>query len=140
MSDPAPIDVLIVDDSRCDAQLIHLWLRNSSLIHAVEAVHNGHDAVDRIRSQGAYAGLPLPKLILLDLHLPDMSGWELLEEVNADLKAAGIPVVILTGTVQRTDSAKAATRGCVDCLAKPFDADEFEVFVQRIESVIRDRN
>jgi DNA-binding response OmpR family regulator len=75
--------------------------------------------------------------VLLDSHLPDLHGLEILAELRRNPELAGIGVFVLSGTFHPDDSRRALELGADDYMAKPFEADDFERLVQRIEEFAR---
>lgn len=136
MTDVPAATILIVDDSRADTRLMQLWLRNSAFIRDVQVVRSGSEALALLRKEGAEAHSQRPQLILLDVHLPDMFGWDLLETLRRDTSLADIPVIVLTGTVNDVDAQMASQLGAVRYLCKPIDADEFAVLVREIDAIL----
>jgi CheY-like chemotaxis protein len=114
--------VLVVEDDVDIRDLIADILRLEG--YAVEAVENGQEALDILRKGG-----PHPRLILLDMMMPVMNGWEFRAAQAEDPQIAGIPVVILTGG----GNASAAAQGLgVDTfLRKPVDLDELLAIVKK---------
>jgi CheY-like chemotaxis protein len=129
--------ILIVDDSRADSRLTELWLRNSAAVQDVQVVRTGSAALEFLRREGADGQAQRPQLVLLDVHLPDILGWDLLKSLRADEKLRDIPVVVLTGTVNDGDMQLAKDLGAVRCLCKPIDADEFAAFVREIDAILQ---
>jgi two-component system response regulator len=138
MTTPTPKTVLIIDDSHADARLMELWLRNSAVVTNVHSVRSGREALQFLRRQDPFAQAPLPHILLLDIHLPDMLGWDLLSELRQDEQLARIPVVVLTGTVHEADARRARDYGAARYLCKPFDAEEYAALVQEIDRVAQD--
>jgi two-component system response regulator len=138
MSDVPRITILIVDDSRADVRLAQLWLRNSAVIQDVQVARSGAEALAYLRQEDPFAQADKPQLILLDVHLPDMLGWDLLAELRRDAALSEIPVIVLTGTVNDVDAQLARDLGAARYLCKPFDADEFATLVREIETTIRE--
>jgi CheY-like chemotaxis protein len=64
----------------------------------MDVVGDGEQALAYLRGEGKYAGYALPDMILLDMNLPRMDGFELLDEMKQDARLAGIPMVILAAT------------------------------------------
>jgi CheY-like chemotaxis protein len=89
----------------------------------VQCVENGREALDYLE------GFPPPCLVLLDLMMPVMNGWEFREAQAKNEKLAGIPVVILTAD-GRAD-LKARALGVADYLRKPIDVDRLLGMIQR---------
>ena len=136
MTDQPRTTILIVDDSRADSRLTELWLRNSSYVQDVQVVRTGAEALAFLRREGNYGQAQRPQLVLLDVHLPDLLGWELLESLQADESLRDLPVVVLSGTVNEADIQLANKLGAIRCLSKPIDADEFAAFVREIEEIL----
>jgi CheY-like chemotaxis protein len=129
-----PVDILLVEDSPDDADLMVEALNEGTLAHRVTVVEDGEQAMDYLRRRGAFADSPAPDLILLDLHLPRKNGHEVLTEIKQDALLRRIPVVILTSS----DNEKAIL-GAYDlhancCVSKPADQEQFAQAVRRIES------
>ncbi len=103
------IEILLVEDSQVDVLMTREALTSCKLANRLHVVENGEQAMAFLRHEGAYAGMPRPGLILLDLNLPRMSGGEVLAEVKSDEKLKTIPVVILT-----TSKAEADVRNSYD--------------------------
>ena len=134
-----PIYVLLVEDSRCDAQLAQLWLQKSTLVGRIDVARTGQEALARLRREPPFQDTPAPQLVLLDINLPDTIGWEWLEELRRDAAVAQIPVIVLTGTLRCEDTQRAEDLGAARCLCKPFDADEFTALVEEVECVVREK-
>ena len=137
MTDQIRTTILIVDDSRADSRLTELWLRNSPFVQDMQVVRTGAEALAFLRREGKYVQAERPRLVLLDVHLPDLLGWELLESIRADESLRDLPVIVLSGTVSDADIQLANKLGAVRCLNKPIDADEFSALVREIDSVLQ---
>lgn len=136
MNSPFRNTLLIVDDSRADARLAQLWLRKSQRFQEVCAVATGGEALAFLRRKEPFAEAPPVQLLVVDVQLPDMLGWELIAQLRADPEFAQIPVVVLTGTTCEADARRARSLGVARYLTKPFDAEEFAVLVAEIEQVL----
>jgi CheY-like chemotaxis protein len=132
-SPSTPVEILLVEDSPDDADLMAEALRESALAPRLTIVEDGEDAMDYLRRQGAYAAVPRPDLILLDLKLPRKNGHEVLEELKTDPDLRRIPVVVLTSfdTDQAIGGAYDLHANC--CVRKPGDQEEFARAVKKIE-------
>ena len=127
--------ILIVDDSRSDTKLLSLWLQRSLLAPEIHCAVTGQEALRLLRDPSGPYSSQLP-LVLLDVHLPDMLGWDFLVEVRRDPVLSSIPIIVLTGTERAEDRLKAQQLGAQAYLGKAFDADEFTRLVAEIEAVL----
>jgi two-component system, OmpR family, KDP operon response regulator KdpE len=72
-----------------------------------------------------------PRLVLLDLRLPELDGWQVLESLRAEPKTAALPVLVLTASTGPDDKGRALAAGVADYLVKPVSADALLAAVQR---------
>jgi CheY-like chemotaxis protein len=91
-----PAEVLLVDDDEEDALLTRRALERSKLTLRLTWVDDGEKALAHLRREPGYADVVRPDLVLLDLNMPKMSGYSVLEQIRADPLLSRIPVVILT--------------------------------------------
>jgi CheY-like chemotaxis protein len=113
--------VLVVEDDATTRRALALVLQDEG--YSVTGVANGHEALLHLRHP------PLPDLILLDLMMPVMNGWEFRKKQIQDPKLKSIPVVIVSSDAGVPQ--KAAALGARDCLVKPIDFEELVAAVQR---------
>jgi two-component system phosphate regulon response regulator PhoB len=106
--------VLIVEDEPAIAENLAALLRLRG--HVVEVVGDGADAVEAARKKP-------PELILLDVMLPRMSGFEACRMLKADPKSKGSKVIMVTGLGRMADVEDAFSAGADDYLIKPFDSE-----------------
>jgi two-component system chemotaxis response regulator CheY len=106
--------VLVVDDSDNIRALLRTMLEEASVC-VVEA-KDGTDGLAQLRKD------PGIGLVFLDMHMPDMSGLEVLEQIRGDASLASLPVVVLTGD-SSSAAAQARSLGAVGWLAKPVRTD-----------------
>ncbi len=109
--------ILVVEDAPDNLALIEQIFDGSDYI--IQAVHDGIAAI-------AWLEQNLPDLILLDLSLPAMDGWEVARRVKADLRTADIPIVAITANAMLGDKEAAIAAGCNDYLPKPLDIEQLE--------------
>ena len=106
--------VLVVEDVDFNRDLVVQLLEDKYQV--IEAV-NGKEGVE-------IAERERPELILMDLSLPIMDGWEATRRLKANADLRSIPVIALTAHAMKGDEEKALAAGCDDYLAKPIDEDE----------------
>ena len=107
--------ILIVDDSPANLQLLMGILAAQG--YAVHPASEGELALRFVRST-------LPDLILLDILMPEMDGYQVCQRLKADQRACDIPIIFLTAVTDPHDKAKGFQLGAVDYITKPFQAEE----------------
>lgn len=128
-----PVQILLVEDNPDHADLMLYAFAEGHFAVAVHVVEDGEDAIRFLRRQGTHANAPAVELILLDLHLPRMTGQEVLVEIKQDPQLRRIPVVVLTGSDDE-ELVIAVHDLHANCfVAKPGNQEEFAQAIQRIE-------
>jgi len=133
MNGGLPIEILLVEDNREDAELTMDVLKEGRIRNRVHWVEDGDDAMAFLRREGRHAAAPRPDLILLDLNLRRMSGQEVLAEVKQSKQWKRIPVVIMTSSDDEKDMLSAYDRHANCFVTKPIDIDKFMEVVRGIE-------
>ena len=131
------VDILIVEDTPDDAALLLRALRRHQLAERVVVAQDGADALDLLFGTGTYADRrpdSRPKLILLDLKLPRVTGLEVLRRLKNDPHTRPIPVVIFTSSAQERDVAESYDVGANSYVIKPLDWDALAEVVRQIGS------
>jgi CheY-like chemotaxis protein len=122
------VEILFAEDSSDDAILTIRALKKSGFANKLHHVKNGVDALDFLYRKGIYAQRNAnenPRLILLDLKMPKMSGLEVLEKIKSDPALKCIPVVILTSSKEDPDIQRCYSLGANSYIAKPVESDSF---------------
>lgn len=120
--------VLLVEDNPDDEALTIRALRKANVANEIEVVRDGKEAVDFLFCEGQHAardGSLMPALILLDLKLPKLSGFDVLQRLRADSRTKLIPVVILTSSSQDEDVVRSYQSGANSYVRKPVDFSDF---------------
>jgi two-component system alkaline phosphatase synthesis response regulator PhoP/two-component system response regulator VicR len=115
--------ILVVDDERHIVRLVQVNLQKEG--YEVETAANGLEALEQAR-----AGQP--DLIVMDVMMPEMDGFEALQQLKADETTAEIPVIMLTAKAQDADVFRGWQSGADLYLTKPFNPLELISFVRRI--------
>ncbi len=122
------VEILFAEDSIDDATLTIRALVKSGFTNKLHHVKDGAEALDFIYCKGIYASRSInekPKLILLDLKMPKLTGMEVLEKIKSDPNFKSIPVVILTSSNEDPDVQKCYALGANSYIVKPVDSDNF---------------
>jgi two-component system response regulator len=120
--------ILLVEDNPDDEFLTRDALRTGGVLHDVVVVRDGAEAVDWIFASQAAT----PDLVLLDLKLPKMSGFDVLERIRSDTRTRGLPVVILTSSSELQDIQRSYAIGANSYVRKPVNFAEFVRAVQAL--------
>lgn len=129
------VKILFVEDSIDDATLTIRALTKSGFTHRLHHVKDGAEALDFIYCKGMYTSRNSkehPKLILLDLKMPKVTGIQVLEKIKSDPDLKSIPVVILTSSKEDPDIKKCYALGANSYIVKPVDSDNFFLTIKEI--------
>ena len=102
-SDIKPVDILLVEDNPADVELTQRILRDSDHPLRVTVAQDGEVAMAMLRKVGDHSDTPTPDLVLLDLNMPRMNGYEVLQEMSQNQDLNRIPILILTSTQAERD-------------------------------------
>ena len=116
-----PASILVVDDTPANLQVLAGMLKDRG--YKVRPVPGGKLALAAARRDP-------PDLILLDINMPDMNGYEVCEQLKADETLKGIPVIFISALTEPLDKVKAFATGGVDYLTKPFQMEELHARVE----------
>jgi two-component system, OmpR family, alkaline phosphatase synthesis response regulator PhoP len=114
--------VLIIEDEKLIIVSTQMVLEAAGF--RVESATNGEDGIAKAKSQ-------TPDLILLDIMMPGIDGWETLTRLKRDAATAGIPVVIFTAREHSRGHQKSTEMGAADYFRKPFEPDELIELVEK---------
>jgi two-component system, response regulator len=129
------IEILLVEDSPEDAELAIRALKKNNLANNIIHVSDGAEALDLLFARGAFEDRDknvYPKVILLDLKLPKIDGFEVLKEIRNDIRTKIIPVVVLTSSKEENDIVECYKLGVNSYIVKPIDFDKFTESVKEI--------
>jgi CheY-like chemotaxis protein len=122
------VEILFAEDSKEDAMFTLRALAQSGFSNKVYHVKDGAEALDFLYCQGAYAArnpAEKPKIILLDLKMPKMTGLQVLQRIKSDPETSSIIVVILTSSKEDPDIKQCYALGANSYIVKPVDSDNF---------------
>jgi two-component system response regulator len=127
--------ILLVEDNPDDETLTIRALNKNNIANNIVVAHDGAEALDYVFATGAYAGRDIsiqPEVVLLDLKLPKIDGFEVLRRLRADVRTKLLPVVILSSSGEDQDLARCYVLGANSYVQKPVDFNEFLVAIQQI--------
>lgn len=113
--------ILVVDDEPGIVDIARANLEG--LGYRVISAGNGLEALELIRQES-------PDLVILDILMPEVDGWDVLERVEADPEMAGIPIIMLTARVSDEDVLRGLESGAVEYMTKPFYPQELVAAVK----------
>lgn len=116
-------NILVVDD---DAMNLRIAEKMLMPYYKISCVKSGFDALDYVKKT-------IPDLILLDLHMPQMDGFQVLEQLKKDEKTKSIPVIFLTADNDRDVEVKGFKEGALDFITKPFISD---IMIERVNRIL----
>lgn len=120
--------ILLVDDNADDELLTLDALRTSGVNRSVVVVRDGLEALEWVFGSGSHADRDtgvMPELILLDLKLPKINGFEVLTKVRSDRRTRFVPIVILSSSTQRDDIERSYEHGANSYVRKVVDFEEY---------------
>ena len=129
------VEVLLVEDSREDAELTMRALTKSNFRNKVHWVEDGVDALDFIRCTGMYThrdATQRPKLVLLDLKMPRLGGLAVVQAMKADEETRQIPIVVMTSSNQSRDIIQSYKLGANGYVTKPIQFEDLATAVTQI--------
>lgn len=120
-----PKKILAVDDERAIVRLVQINLERHG--YQVVTAYDGKEALEKVASEK-------PDLVVLDVMMPYMDGFEVLQQLRKNPETRELPVIMLTAKAQDTDVFRGYTSGVDLYLTKPFNPMELVAFVKRIFS------
>jgi type IV pilus assembly protein PilB len=116
---------LVVDDERDFRYLMTVFLQHSGMPLDVETASNGREAIEKV-------GLNPPDIVLLDVMMPEMDGFEVCRQLRANVRTAFIPILMLTALDDSENRTRGFLAGTDDYIGKPFDRGELLARVGRV--------
>ncbi|MCP4537345.1 MAG: response regulator [Chloroflexi bacterium] len=128
------VTILLVEDDPGHARLIQKNLQRSNISNNIIHVSNGQQAMDYLLSKGEFAhdDAASPILILLDLNMPVLDGYQVLERIKANEYTKRIPVIVLTTTDDHSEITRCYDLGCNAYLTKPVDYEQFSDVIHKV--------
>lgn len=129
-------NILMVEDDSNDVVLIQRAFAKAGLKNNLKVVREGGQAIDYLSGKGVYSNrekFPLPFMLLLDLKMPGMDGFEVLQWIRNEPEFKRLLVVVLTSSILQSDVDRAYELGANSYLVKPVEFTEMVNLIQRFE-------
>ena len=128
------VTILLVEDDPGHARLIEKNLRRANVTNRIDHATDGQQAVDYLFCEGQYADRKnsSPLLVLLDLNMPVLDGYQVLERMKSDERTKCIPVIILTTTDDAREVGRCYELGCNVYITKPVDYEQFAEAMRKL--------
>ena len=123
-----PMNILLVEDNEDDILITERAFKEVKIENNLYVVRDGQEALDFIYHKGEYSDkkrYPVPDLILLDIKMPKIDGFQVLEELKKDLEYMRIPVIMLTSSKNQEDIVKSYQNHAASYIQKPINYEEF---------------
>jgi CheY-like chemotaxis protein len=124
--------ILLVEDNPDDVLITRRALLKGKISNALYVVNDGEEAVKFLRKENSYRGVCTPALVLLDLNMPKMDGFQVLREIKSDETLKSIPIIVLTTSDRDSDIDDAYRYGCNSYIVKPVS---FEKFIKTVTDI-----
>ncbi len=127
--------ILLVEDNPDDVKLTMRALKKANVLNEVVVAQDGAEAIDYLFGEGKYTGRDLnqkPQVVLLDLKMPKVDGFEVLQRIRADERTKLLPVVILTTSSEDKDRVTSYQFHANSFVRKPVDFDQFTEAVRQL--------
>lgn len=134
MSNSQQVTIIMIEDDPGHATLIEKNLRRAGIANNIIGLDNGRKAIEFFTSSGEFADQKLPDsmLILLDLNLPEVDGFEILKQLKSSPTTHLIPIIILTTTDNPREVERAYELGCNIYVTKPIVYDNFAESIRKL--------
>jgi CheY-like chemotaxis protein len=116
--------VLLVEDDEDNRDLVSFVLARSRMDIELETAENGQEAIDMAFNRP-------PDLILMDMQMPVMDGWQAVPILKADERTKGIPIIAFTAQAKTEDKARTKEIGCAEHYSKPMDPEELLTLIRK---------
>jgi len=125
--------ILLVDDSPDDIMIAKRAFEKCQIRNKVYVTHDGEEAIQFLRKEGNYKDAPTSALVILDLNMPKVDGFEVLKAIKSDDNLKSIPIIVLTSSERDEDIERAYKLGCNSFIVKPASFNDFVEAVMEIK-------
>ena len=128
--------ILSVEDDHAAYLLLEMGFNEVGGNYRLYRVEDGEQALAFLRRSGSYRNAPTPNLLLLNLNLPRVTGFDVLEAMKNDPALEDIPSVVFSSSSMDKDKAKCLALGARGFMTKPSDLDEFLTVLRNVCSLV----
>ena len=131
------VNILLVEDNDDHIELTKRALQDSGMDNEIYVVKDGIDALNFLYNRDRFsdkAKAPRPGLILLDIKLPKMDGFEVLKRVKSDPNLKSIPIIMLTTSSREEEILRGYSEGANSYVTKPVDFNEFVAKIRSLQT------
>ena len=131
--DAGTMNILLAEDNQADIKISRRAFEKAKLKSNVYVVNNGEEALDFIYNKGKYQDkklFPRPDLVILDIKMPRLDGFSVLDKIKDDLEYGSIPVIMLTSSKYEEDMIRSFKKGACAYISKPMENEEFARIIE----------
>ena len=134
MSGVDSVTVVLIEDNEGHARLIEKNLRRAHISNPIVKLEDGQRALDYFFGENGYVNADShpPLLVLLDLNLPVVDGYRVMDKMKSDDRTKSIPIIVLTTTDDEHEINRCYELGCNVYITKPVDYDQFAEAIRKI--------
>jgi two-component system response regulator len=133
------MEILLIEDSVIQALIISELLKDNNSKYNLTILNDGEKAINYLFRKGPYKNVPLPDIVILDLNLPKVNGFDILSEIQKHEELRNVKVVILTSSEDEDDKSRARQLGALEYFIKPFVFTEYQQIIDQIVVAARQR-
>jgi CheY-like chemotaxis protein len=134
---PEQAVILLVEDLEDDVILVRRALAKANVLNPLFVVHDGEEAVAYLDGVGKYSNreeYPLPDIMLLDIKMPKMDGYDVLREVRSRPALKSLRIIVLTSSEDMADVNKAYELGANSFLVKPLEFENYAALMRTLSA------
>jgi len=129
------LEILVAEDNEFDFHLTVTAFRDAIVPNRVTWLADGEEAIAFLQRAEGYSQAPRPDLIILDLNLPKVDGFQVLEAVKADPHLSNIPVVVVSGMGGEADITRAYALHASAFVVKPVEVDDYFAAIRNLKQL-----
>lgn len=130
-----PIEILLVEDNEGDRLLTTEALREIPYPTHVQIVKDGLEALNYLYQKENFSNSITPDIVLLDINLPKLNGFEVLSRIRSSKRLHNLPVVMLSTSTSEEDKVLAQEKKASYFVSKPLEADNFAVIISSLRGI-----